>query len=76
MSIVSTANEDNPLSRGMMPLLVIDVWEHAYFLKHTSKREDYVADWWSLVDWDNVAEMEKFWLSTVEEEGNIPRDEL
>lgn len=77
LAIVSTTNEDNPLSRGMMPLLVIDVWEHAYYLKHLWKRERYLADWWSLVEWNNVAELERFWLSTLDEEEHWrKRDEL
>ena len=77
LAIVSTTNEDNPLSRGMMPLLVIDLWEHAYYLKHSWKREQYLAEFWSVVEWDNIAELELFWLETLEEEDNWrKRDEL
>ncbi|KAF0112316.1 MAG: superoxide dismutase Fe-Mn family [Chloroflexi bacterium] len=47
----STANQDSPLQEGIMPILVIDVWEHAYYLKYQNRRADYIINWWSLVNW-------------------------
>lgn len=56
LEIVSTANQDNPLVDGLAPLLAIDVWEHAYYLKYKNKRADYVKAWWGVVNWDKVEE--------------------
>jgi Fe-Mn family superoxide dismutase len=52
---MSTANQDSPISEGKVPLLVVDVWEHAYYLKYQNRRADHVAQWWNLVDWGAVA---------------------
>lgn len=55
LSVVSTANQDTPLSDGFKPLLGLDVWEHAYYLKYNNRRADYINAWWSVVDWQAVA---------------------
>lgn len=49
--IHSTANQDSPLQDNLTPILVIDVWEHAYYLKYQNRRAEYVSNWWSLVNW-------------------------
>ena len=56
LAIVSTPNQDNPISEGKKPLLGIDVWEHAYYLKYKNKRADYIDSWWNIVDWEKVSE--------------------
>jgi Fe-Mn family superoxide dismutase len=56
LAVVSTANQDNPISDGKKPLLGVDVWEHAYYLKYQNKRPDYIDAWWNTVDWGKVAE--------------------
>ena len=57
LSIVSTPNQDPPLLEGKTALLGIDVWEHAYYLKYQNRRADYIAGWWSVVNWPYVAKL-------------------
>ena len=56
LAVVGTANQDNPISKGQTPLLGVDVWEHAYYLKYQNKRPDYIDAWFETIDWDKVAE--------------------
>ncbi|HEU0025408.1 MAG TPA: superoxide dismutase [Thermoleophilaceae bacterium] len=56
LAVVSTANQDSPLSDGQTPLLGVDVWEHAYYLKYQNRRPDYIDAWWNAVNWAKVAE--------------------
>lgn len=56
LAVVSTANQDNPFSDGVTPILGVDVWEHAYYLHYQNRRADYVTAWWNVVNWDAVAE--------------------
>ena len=55
LQVVSSANQDSPLMEGLTPILGLDVWEHAYYLKYQNKRPDYIAAFYKVIDWDEVA---------------------
>jgi Fe-Mn family superoxide dismutase len=54
LTIVTTANQDSPLSQGLYPILGNDVWEHAYYLKYNNRRPEYLAAWWNVVNWEAI----------------------
>ena len=54
LALTTTPNQDSPLMNGQRPVLGLDVWEHAYYLKHQSDRKGYIEDWWNVVDWSAV----------------------
>jgi Fe-Mn family superoxide dismutase len=55
LKITSTANQDNPMMEGQTPIMGVDVWEHAYYLKYQNRRADYLGAWWNVVNWDAIA---------------------
>jgi Fe-Mn family superoxide dismutase len=54
LQVLSTANQDNPLSQGLYPILGNDVWEHAYYLKYNNRRPEYLGAWWNVINWAEV----------------------
>ena len=59
LTVYSTPNQDSPVMEGLTPLLGLDVWEHAYYLNYQNRRADYIKAFWSIVNWDYVAELYK-----------------
>jgi Fe-Mn family superoxide dismutase len=65
--ITATANQICPISQNMFPVLVIDVWEHAYYLKYRNKRVDFINEWWNLINWNHVEKLYQQALTTFDQ---------
>lgn len=63
LTVYPTSNQLSPLSLGLQPLLGLDLWEHAYYLKHQYKRKNYIENWWKVISWTKVQKLYDWWLS-------------
>lgn len=61
LTIIGMVNQDSPVSYRLHPVLVLDLWEHAYYLKNQNRRPDYIQAWWNVVNWDAVNELLDWW---------------
>ena len=68
LNIQTTANENSPISTGVYPILVVDLWEHAYQSKHLFHRQNYIRDWWNVVDWGKVEKLDQWWKDLIQKE--------
>jgi len=59
--IIPGQNQDVTIDRGLFPILTLDVWEHAYYVKHRNQRNNYITDWWKVVDWNQVTALDNWW---------------
>lgn len=66
LKIMTSANQDTPLSENLYPILNVDVWEHAYYLKHYNKRADYIKDWSQIINWENAGQRYTAFFENVE----------
>ncbi|XP_065837795.1 superoxide dismutase [Mn/Fe]-like [Oscarella lobularis] len=64
LQLLTSENQDNPMSQGLKPILALDVWEHAYYLKHKNDRPSYIQSWWSVADWRKVGDILAAWNAT------------
>jgi Fe-Mn family superoxide dismutase len=63
LRILNLPNQENPLAAGLFPVMCIDVWEHAYFLTYYNKRNEYIGDWWRLINWDYIGQHYRHFVS-------------